>query len=361
MSKGPFILWLAIELVQLYLTPATSEIVVMAFLGQSVTLPCTYASWSSQSNSMCWGRGSCPKSKCNQELLHTDGTRVISSSSAKYKLLGRVWAGDISLTISNTNKDDSGVYCCRIEVPGWFNDVKQNIRLLLRAPTTTHPTTTTRPTTTTHPTTTTRPTTTTHPTTTTWPTTTMHLTTTPQIMTTTAVLPTTVVTTPDLTTRTPLQTRATTALATTAKTCPLTTPSSLPEAATDLLTTEPSTAGSTLTAESEDRIHLSTSEASTWKMRDSVTFSQPGEERILAGTSTGCCTAEEELIMTSQSPASKMTIPVQNEVESEQVERKIMKTNCLQKHTRLENVGESKNVLNDMQHEREDEDGLFTL
>lgn len=40
---------------------------------------------------------------------------------------------------------------------------------------------------------------------------------------------------------------------------------------------------------------------------------------------------------------------------------KVMKTNCFQKHTRLDNAGESKNVLDDMQHGREDEDGLFTL
>ncbi|KAL4684202.1 hypothetical protein H8959_021896 [Pygathrix nigripes] len=40
---------------------------------------------------------------------------------------------------------------------------------------------------------------------------------------------------------------------------------------------------------------------------------------------------------------------------------KLMETNCLQKHTRLDCIGDSKNVLNDMRHGREDEDGLFTL
>lgn len=36
------------------------------------------------------------------------------------------------MTIINTNENDQSVYCCRIEVPGWFNDVKRNIRLDLR-------------------------------------------------------------------------------------------------------------------------------------------------------------------------------------------------------------------------------------
>lgn len=102
-----------------------------AFLGESVTLPCTYASWSQGSNSMCWGKGACPNSRCNEELLHTDGIRVLSRMSTKYELEGLIWRGDVSLTIFNTNKDDEALYCCRIEVPGWFNDVKKNIRLKL--------------------------------------------------------------------------------------------------------------------------------------------------------------------------------------------------------------------------------------
>lgn len=112
--------------------PAASQIVVRAFLGQPVTLPCTYPSWSPHSNSMCWGKGQCPNSKCNDELLYTDGTKVVSSKSPKYQLRGSIQRGDVSLTIINTNENDQSVYCCRIEVPGWFNDVKRNIRLDLR-------------------------------------------------------------------------------------------------------------------------------------------------------------------------------------------------------------------------------------
>lgn len=81
---------------------------------------------------MCWGKGECPNNKCSEELLHTDGLRVIRQKSKKYGLYGLIFLGDVSLTISNTNQGDSGVYCCRIEVPGWFNDVKKTVRLELR-------------------------------------------------------------------------------------------------------------------------------------------------------------------------------------------------------------------------------------
>ncbi|XP_065731415.1 T-cell immunoglobulin and mucin domain-containing protein 4 [Phocoena phocoena] len=332
MSKGPLILWLVIELERLYLTPAASESVVRAFWGQSVTLPCTYSSWSPKSNSMCWGKGQCPNSKCNDELLYTDGTRVVSRKLPKYQLLGNIRRGDVSLTIFNTNEGDSGVYCCRIEVPGWFNDVKRNIRLELRGPTTTRSTTTHRPTTAT----------------------------TAAVTTTTAVLPTTtVVPTPDLPGTPPLQMRTAAALTTTAATCPLTTRESLREEDTILLTLEPSTEGPILTADSETVLPR-TSQRSTE------------------------ATSADTALLTSK--ASEMPFLVQNGFESEQIKMtnnynllmivapslgfvllalllayflrgKVMKTNCVQKHTRLDSVGESKNVLD----ERENEDGLFTL
>uniref|UniRef100_A0A8D1M0E2 Ig-like domain-containing protein n=1 Tax=Sus scrofa TaxID=9823 RepID=A0A8D1M0E2_PIG len=311
MSKGPLIFWLVIELWRLCLTPTAAEIVVTGFLDQSVTLPCMYSSWSPNSNSMCWGRGPCPKSKCNDMLLFAEGKKVVSRKSAKYDLLGNIQRGDVSLTIYNTKPGDSSVYCCRIEVPGWFNDVKINIRLELRAPTTT----TRRPTTTTTTTTTT---------------------TSAAVATTIAVLPTTAVTTPDPTTRAPLQIRTTNALTTTATMCPLTTAGFLPEEDTIPLTHEPPTERPFLTAESE-------------------TVLSKTSQRSTEVTSTDTAS----LI----SKASETTILLQNEVESEQIKMvkkydllmiiapslgfvllvlllafflrgKVLKTSCFQKHTR---------------------------
>ncbi|XP_023422274.1 T-cell immunoglobulin and mucin domain-containing protein 4-like [Cavia porcellus] len=71
--------------------------------------------------------------------------------SGKYRVQWNIQRGDVSLTILNTEEGDSGVYCYRMEVPGWFNDVKRNIQLVLRkAPTTTRQTITSGQTTTPH-------------------------------------------------------------------------------------------------------------------------------------------------------------------------------------------------------------------
>ncbi|XP_012505836.1 PREDICTED: T-cell immunoglobulin and mucin domain-containing protein 4 [Propithecus coquereli] len=263
MSKGLLVLWLLIEFGRLYLTPAASEIVVTAYLGEPVTLPCLYLSWSQDRNSMCWGKGQCPNSKCNEELIHTDGTMVISRKSSKYQLQGSIRRGDVSLTILNPREGDSGVYCCRIEVPGWFNDVKRNIRLQLERATTT--------------------------------------------------------------------TRRTTTLRTT-------------------------------TTQSE----ASTSQdARMWKMRDSGTTPQPREFET---TSAHNETQVQESVMGTPNfnnlmiiIASSLGFVLLALLLTFLLRGKVMETNCSQKHTRLDNAGECKNVLNDMQHGQEDEDGLFTL
>ncbi|XP_029339802.1 T-cell immunoglobulin and mucin domain-containing protein 4 isoform X2 [Mus caroli] len=323
MSKGLLLLWLVMELGWLYLTPAASEDTIIGFLGQPVTLPCHYLSWSQSRNSMCWGKGSCPNSKCSAELLRTDGTRIISRKSIKYTLSGKVQFGEVSLTISNTNQGDSGVYCCRIEVPGWFNDVKRNVRLELRKATTTKkPTTTTRPTTT------------------------------PYVTTTTPeLLPTTVMTTSVLPTTTPSQTLATTAFSTAVTTCPSTTPGSF---------SQETTKGSTITTE--------TLPASNHSQRSMITVST--DIALLRPTAL---TTSESLQKTTKS----------HQINSRQtiliiaccvgfvlmvllflaflLRGKVTEANCLQRHKRPDNSEDSDSVLNDMSHGRDDEDGIFTL
>ncbi|KAB1281195.1 T-cell immunoglobulin and mucin domain-containing protein 4 [Camelus dromedarius] len=285
---------------------------------------------------MCWGKGQCPKSRCTEEFLYTDGSRVLWKKSAKYALQGSIGRGDISLTIFNTNEGDSGVYCCRVEVPGWFNDVKKNIRLQLRrAPPTTRATTTRRPTTTTTAATT-------------------------PVMTTLAVLPTTVMTTPEVTAREPPQTGTTTALTAVATTCPPTTLSSLPEEDTVLLTPELPTEGPILTAESETVIPSSTSQRSTEETSgDTALFTAKASETIYF-VQHGV--ESEQISMANNYELLMIIAPSLGLVFlllllAFRLRGKLMEASCFQKHTRLENVGEGKNVLNG----REDEDGLFTL
>ncbi|XP_053521888.1 T-cell immunoglobulin and mucin domain-containing protein 4 isoform X2 [Artibeus jamaicensis] len=337
MSRGPLFLWLLTTLWRLYLTPAAAETVVTALLGQPATLPCIYPSWSVNSNSMCWGKGPCPNSRCTEELLHTDGARVLSRRSMKYDIWGDISRGDVSLTIFNTKEGDSAVYCCRIEVPGWFNDIKRNIRLQLQKASTT----TSRPTTTTTITTTTTTTTTT----------------TAAMTTTTAMPSTTVLTTPDLPATTLLQTKPTTALTVATTTCPLAVPSTLPEATKSLPTTEPGTEEPSLTAESETSFLPKVTSGDT-----------AGESKgwVLRSTSQALTSKRTDPGFSSQPKGSETTTLGQIKVEKNPIHQlgsslllkiigsslafvlcactlivvfyhreKVMKTNCFHKHTRV--------------------------
>ncbi|XP_056204825.1 T-cell immunoglobulin and mucin domain-containing protein 4-like isoform X1 [Falco biarmicus] len=123
-------------MVQIFIAHAASEAVVRGVVGQPVQLPCLYRVARHQDISdMCWGRGPCPNSKCSNKILHTTGNRVTFRKSQRYNLRGYISYGDVSLTIGKVKAEDAGTYCCRVEIPGWFNDIKQNIRLeVVRAP-----------------------------------------------------------------------------------------------------------------------------------------------------------------------------------------------------------------------------------
>lgn len=107
-----------------------SEAVVRGVIGQPVQLPCFYqVSRQKDISDMCWGRGPCPNSKCSNKILHTTGNRVTFRKSQRYSLRGYISYGDVSLTIGKVKAEDAGTYCCRVEIPGWFNDIKRNMRL----------------------------------------------------------------------------------------------------------------------------------------------------------------------------------------------------------------------------------------
>ena len=94
--------------------------------GQNVTLPCYY---NGEVTKMCWGRGACPWSHCGTNIIWTDGYRVTYQSDGRYQLNGNIPGRDVSLTINNAAMSDTGLYCCRIEVRGWFNDIKTTLEL----------------------------------------------------------------------------------------------------------------------------------------------------------------------------------------------------------------------------------------
>lgn len=83
--------------------------------GTAVTLVCSYL-WDRKLET-CWGR-TCGTFQC---------TDPIEEDQSKYE----VNAGDrtVNLTILNLKPADSVSYCCRVHVPGWFNDLKQSYSL----------------------------------------------------------------------------------------------------------------------------------------------------------------------------------------------------------------------------------------
>uniref|UniRef100_A0A493T282 Ig-like domain-containing protein n=1 Tax=Anas platyrhynchos platyrhynchos TaxID=8840 RepID=A0A493T282_ANAPP len=115
------------------LGPAVSELLVTGEVGQNITVPCSYTvNEKSGTTSMCWGRGPCPASKCSETLVWTDGWKVTYQSHSKYVLRGKLHAGDVSLTIINAKEADSGTYCCRVEIPGLFNDQLTNLQVVIK-------------------------------------------------------------------------------------------------------------------------------------------------------------------------------------------------------------------------------------
>ncbi|KAG9470572.1 hypothetical protein GDO78_017360 [Eleutherodactylus coqui] len=102
-----------------------------AAVGDTVTLPCTYPTGSG-TTTMCWGRGPCPNSKCNNKIIWTDGSKVSWRKSDRYQLMGDIEEGNVTLTITGVTPDDAGTYCCRVEIPGIFNDQKKEINVKIR-------------------------------------------------------------------------------------------------------------------------------------------------------------------------------------------------------------------------------------
>ncbi|CAK6979379.1 hepatitis A virus cellular receptor 1 homolog%2C partial [Scomber scombrus] len=110
---------------------------VVGRAGEDVTLPCKYDFKSNGPTAVCWNQGSIPFSGCNDQIISTDGSKVTTRASSRYQLLGRLKDGDVSLTIRNTTKKDAGLYGCRVDIFGWFNDEKHDIDLTIeKAPST---------------------------------------------------------------------------------------------------------------------------------------------------------------------------------------------------------------------------------
>ncbi|XP_023818151.1 T-cell immunoglobulin and mucin domain-containing protein 4-like [Oryzias latipes] len=112
--------------IQLTVKPASDcdDDGIVAHVGQDVTLRCGYNISTNGEIPVCWGRDAQYILGCRNELLATDGSRVKEErrASCRYQMLGHLNKGDVSLTIRNVTEEDSGLYACRVEIPGMFND-----------------------------------------------------------------------------------------------------------------------------------------------------------------------------------------------------------------------------------------------
>ncbi|XP_047441348.1 hepatitis A virus cellular receptor 1 homolog [Mugil cephalus] len=104
---------------------------VIGYVGRDVILPCSYDTQHHDDLSFCWGQGKVPVSKCSNTVLSFLDGAVSFRLSPRYQLLGHTAAGELSLTILNAQRSDAGVYGCRVEIPGLFNDQKVNIKLIM--------------------------------------------------------------------------------------------------------------------------------------------------------------------------------------------------------------------------------------
>ncbi|XP_012505846.1 PREDICTED: hepatitis A virus cellular receptor 1 isoform X2 [Propithecus coquereli] len=121
-----------VSLILLLTDAVVANVQVRGVAGQAVTLPCNYSVANRAVTSMCWGRGACRVFRCSNEIIWTDGSRVTFQKHNRYKLRGDLLKGNVSLTIENATEADSGLYCCRVEHRGWFNDMKVTLSLEIK-------------------------------------------------------------------------------------------------------------------------------------------------------------------------------------------------------------------------------------
>uniref|UniRef100_A0A667GI15 Ig-like domain-containing protein n=1 Tax=Lynx canadensis TaxID=61383 RepID=A0A667GI15_LYNCA len=111
-------LWASYSSFSLLTDAVVSHKQVNGVVGLSATLSCAYST-AKGVTTMCWGRGVCPVSQCSDVIIWTNGSHVTFRKHPRYKLKGNLLEGN-------------GLYCCRVEHSGWFNDMKLTLSLEIK-------------------------------------------------------------------------------------------------------------------------------------------------------------------------------------------------------------------------------------
>ncbi|MBN3301165.1 HAVR1 protein, partial [Amia calva] len=106
-----------------------SAVSVSGVVGENITLPCSYSVKNYGVLDVCWVRGEIPSMGCANTIISTKGNAVNYRASDRYQLWAGLTEGNVSLAILSAQERDSGTYGCRVEIPGWFNDLKHHFHL----------------------------------------------------------------------------------------------------------------------------------------------------------------------------------------------------------------------------------------
>ncbi|XP_026166072.1 hepatitis A virus cellular receptor 1 homolog [Mastacembelus armatus] len=99
---------------------------VVGFAGRRVTLPCRLEEKNQRGVEVCWGRGEPSLFTCHNTVVNAAGEQMFYRKSYRYSV-----SPSSSLSILSARPSDSGLYHCRVQLPGLFNDQISTVHLII--------------------------------------------------------------------------------------------------------------------------------------------------------------------------------------------------------------------------------------
>ncbi|XP_077402804.1 uncharacterized protein LOC144036218 [Vanacampus margaritifer] len=94
---------------------------VVGVAGRRVALPCRVAAAKRRDVYVCWGKGEPAFFSCHNMLVNMAGKHIMYKSSYRYSV--SYAPSEVPyLSIFNVRPSDAGLYHCRVQLPGPFND-----------------------------------------------------------------------------------------------------------------------------------------------------------------------------------------------------------------------------------------------